>query len=209
MNLVTLVNTEGVMLSSGKLVYAVDETHALRSSVATAEALATLLSDSEARVARAADEGRSSGYEAGRAVGLEEIRNTLATEMTRLADQARQAQEVMQAEAVTLAMQIVRRIAADLAPEDSLLALAQSAAQECREEQSVVLRVHPWRLRAVQEKITLRAAAGKDLLITDAVADASLPESGCVLETRFGAIVADLDTQLDALTRNLDGASDG
>jgi len=208
MNLITLVNSEHVTLASGQRVFSAEDSGALRSSVESADALSKLLLSQQSEVAAAEEIGRKEGYQNGYDAGRLEADNVLATELLNLAAKAQKDATVQQQKAVTLAMQIVRKIAADLAPEQTLLALASSAARECIDTHDVVLKVHPQRLEATKNHLhEIQDPTRRIPRFAEVVADEALELEGCVIETPLGAIVADLDTQLTALTRELSANS--
>lgn len=208
MTLITLIHSDEVTLASDQRVFSAEETGALRSVVETATAISSVLRDTETQLKKAENEARTAGYQAGLAEGRQAAAAEHTEELLKLATKAQKDHLLQQQQAVTLAMQIVRKIAADLAPEQTLLALASSAARECSDVHRVVLKVHPERLTAVEQALDEVQHRQHDaVVITDVVADPSLALEGCTIETPLGSIVADLDTQLEVLKRNLSSTS--
>lgn len=204
MNLLTLINEEGILLASGKRVFNASETGALTSSVDTANQLVKTLAESELKIEQAVQAGREKGYKDGRIAGLEDARNTLATQLIKLNERAEDLVNEQRQESVRLALLIVRKITEGLAPEQTLAALATSAAKECIDESNLTLKVHPDRLEAVRAALDSQSHdnAGRKSF-SDIVADASLDIDDCIIDSKLGAIVADLNTQLNVLEISL------
>lgn len=204
MNLITLINDEQVTLATGKLIYAPEETGALRSAIETASALATSHASAQERINAAIEQGREQGMKEGYEAGLQQGRQQVSEQLVRLADQAQSHLEQQRNTTTQMALQIVRKVAGNFAPQETLAALAQVAAQECGANESITLRVHPDNCEQVQAQL-----AGSDQVqsganqVTTVIADASLEENGCVLETRQGSVIADLETQLVAIENSL------
>ena len=210
MNLVTLLNTDMITLTSGKLVYGPDETGALKSAVAAAESLVAEQASAAERVAEAVEAGRDNGYKDGFESGLQAARAQIASEIASLARQAQAQLQQQRNHTADMAVQIVRKIAAQLGEAQTLAALAHQAAQEFAQDEIITLRVHPAHVESVRLRLRDLQQTGESVAhLTNVVADAELADTGCVLDSRFGSVVADLDTQLNAISAHLEQRDDG
>jgi len=102
-------------------------------------------------------------------------------------------------------VQIVLRIAGQLAPEDVLLALARQALADAglaQERQTVVLRVHPDWADVLAARAHIDPLSDSPCQV-EVRADPSCAMMDLVIETPIGEILAGLDTQLSSIVRNL------
>jgi flagellar biosynthesis/type III secretory pathway protein FliH len=139
-----------------------------------------------------------------------------AAEVTRLLVSARVTAEAERAAAKDAALVLARKMAERIvgravALDPSILGeiAGQALAASRARGGSVVLRVHPDDLAAVEQtrpNWSQRVAAAADVSL---VADESVGRNGCVVETPVGRLDARLQTQLDALERALRGAGLG
>jgi len=144
-------------------------------------------------------EAERRGHEAGREAGLAEV--------TRLLVAARADAEATRAGARDAAAVLARRMAekivghaVEVAPALMGDIAAQALAASRARTGSVVLRVHPEDLPAVE---AARARWGTGALVVRLVADGGVGRHGCVVETPVGRVDARLASQLDALERAL------
>jgi len=208
MNLLTLIHEQNLTLLSAKLVYSAAETGALQSVTATAESLAREHACASERILRATEEGRKQGYREGHAAGLLEGRGRICEQLLQMSEQYQNEVDLQRSQATKMALQIVRKVAAGIAPDEKLAALASVAAKECADDESISLRIHP----AHSDNVRVRLKNTSDCSVArlvSVVADETLDEDGCVLETRYGSVVADLETQLRVIQRRLNGDAGG
>jgi len=159
---------------------------------------------SEAQVAR--EQAERDGFEAGKQEGMAQVSALL------LAAQARAERDLAGAKdaAIVLARRMAERIvgrAVELSPELMGAIVAEALAASRAKAGTVVLRVHPQDLAAVERerpRWLARVAAAVDVRV---VADPAIGRHGCVVETAVGRVDARLDKQLDALERALRGAA--
>ena len=199
MTLLTLYGGEKALLASGRRVFSPEEIGALDGALETAERLDALLRAEQGRVADACAEGTRRGREAGQADGERvaadaQARALLAMQRLHEDDVARQAEE-----GVALALEIVRRIAGEVAPAHWLAAQARRAAEELVERSPLTLRVHPERVAAVRATLAEREPANETAPFDEVLGDESLGYDDCVLDSRFGRVDASLETQLERI----------
>lgn len=215
MQLVTLVSGDGVDVASGSLVIAADDTGALRTVVESASALQAMQRDAGDRLSAAETEAQERGYQAGLAQARAEAEAALALQRLEQSDAHARLIDAQRDETATLALQIVRKIAERLAPADVLAALADTAARECLADSPRSIRVHPDQVIAVRERLAALRRSSDDLsgqhsadradtiassaVPVSVIADESLTECECLLDTADGSLQVDLDTQLAAI----------
>jgi len=188
----TLYSDDHTWLATDQRVYAADEIKQVSTAAEQAEALTELVAIKQWLCVEAAEEAKAAGYEAGQQQAQQEMQEKLATALTELHAQHEKEVQQLRDTCASLGIDIVRKIAANVAPANWLYALATQAATELVEQPSVVLRVHPTQLASVQELYN----NATQTRFNDVVADETLAEDGCVLETPLGTVDIDLDTQL-------------
>jgi len=156
---------------------------------AAAEVVANL--DAHRRAAReaAVAEGFAEGHAEGTAKAAREVAQTLAEVHAALqGERAR-----LRAAAAALALDIVRRIAAGLAADELLAALAEQAARDLLPEEPIGVRVVPEAVGAVRRRLWPLGAQ------IEVQGDPDLGAEDCVLDTPSGRTHAGLEVQLKAL----------
>jgi flagellar assembly protein FliH len=154
-----------------------------------AEIVAGLEAHRQAARDAATAEGFAQGHAEGAAKAARETAETLASVHNALqAERAR-----LRASSATLALDIVRRIAAGLAPDEVLAALAEQAARDLLPEEPIGVRVAPDAVGAVSRRLWPIGAR------IEVHADPDLPAGDCVLDTPSGRTHAGLEVQLKAL----------
>ncbi len=204
MNIICLLDNPEVVIASGKRVFSAEETGALLSLADSADRLQLKVKDEEDRIVQAEKEACERGREEGLAQGRQIATAELAKTKLSLVDQANAELGQVREEVLSLALQVVRKIADGVATEDMLYALATTAAQECLPSRSIVLKVHPNAVEQVKKRLSeYQASSDTNHPIHNVVADEDLDLDACVLETDAGQVCADLDTQLGVLEKHL------
>ncbi|URI07209.1 hypothetical protein MW290_00860 [Aquincola tertiaricarbonis] len=189
-------------LSLGRAWLSADELTACHSATALLARLESLATRREAELQGARDAAHAQGLTEGRAEALRQAGPQLAEAWQQAADDAvLQAAELRQA-AVALALQIVERITAELAPAEVVAALARRAAEALAPEQPAVLRLHPEVAQALSALPGL--ADGSRLQLRP---DATLAPLDCVFDTPAGQLIAGLPQQLQRLGGQLQAAA--
>ena len=121
----------GLSLATDQLLLPPEQAPALRNAMALADALARLHATEQQRVQEAIAAGHARGLAEGHARGRAEAHQAAATELARtthrLAGQVAAEARSLEQQLVPLALLVVRRIAAGLAPPTVLAALARQA----------------------------------------------------------------------------------
>jgi len=191
MSLVSLFSDTHGFLATDQLVYTADQLQEFQDAHGLAESLAAALVDQHRINETAKSDGFNSGYEQGKRQAKEESR--LAIEQAKIElHQAYQNDVLAQREACAkLAIDIVRKIAGQVAPVDWLYAEASTAAGELIDQTGLILRVHGNHFASVSERVAI------DTLFDRVVADESIAPDACRIDTRYGTIDVDLETQMD------------
>ena len=153
------------------------------------------LAEVEAHRAAEGEAGRADGYAAGYEAGLTAAARDVAERAARLHREMEAERERLRETAGRLALDVVRRIAAELAPEAVLAALAERAVKDVLPEAPVVVHVAPDGVGAVSTRLWPIGAA------IEVRPDDALAPGDCVIETAAGRSHAGLEVQLSALER--------
>jgi len=203
-NIICLLDNPEVVIASGKRVFSAEETGALLSLADSANRLEESVKSEDSRIKQAEQDACERGREEGLAQGRQIATAELAKTSLSLVDQANDELGQVRKEVLSLALQVVRKIADGVATEDMLFALANTAAQECLPSKSVVLKVHPDSVDGVKQRLSdQQATSDTNHPIHSVVADEDLDQKACVLETDAGQVCADIDTQLSVLEKHL------
>jgi len=206
-NIICLLDNPEVVIASGKRVFSAEETGALLSMAESADRLQASAKGEEDRIQQAVSDACEQGREQGLVQGREIATAELAKTRLSLLDQANVERDQVRKEVISLALQVVRKIADGVASEDMLLALATTAAQECLPSKSIVLKVHPDALDGVKKRLAdHHASSDTHHPVQSIVADEDLDPDACVLQTDAGQVCADLDTQLNVIEKHLAAA---
>lgn len=192
-------------LSVGQAWLSAEELTACHSATALLARLEALATRREAELQAARDTAHAEGWGAGHAEALRQAGPQLVQAWQQAADDAAlQAADLRQA-AVALALQIVERIAADLAPAQVVAALARRAAEALAPEQPAVLRLHPEVAQALSAQPALAAPAAAQRL--QLRPDPTLAPTDCVFDAPAGQLIASLQHQLQRLGQQLQAAA--
>ncbi len=207
-------------LATDSLLLPPEQAPAFADAMALAEALGRLRDDEASRVQAATATGRAQGLAEGLAQGRQEAQQAaaaqLASSVRRLSEQSASDTRALEHQLVSLALLVIRRIAADLAPETVLAALARQALEHLAGQRAGTSAVDPeapaWRGCQLRLPPALLAAVQAELGEVPGlrlVADDSLAALDCVLDTPAGRLLAGLDTQLNRVQARLAQAEHG
>ena len=168
-------------LALGEAQQLVDQAHAV-------------LAGANDEVSAARERGREQGHQAGRQQALDEFARSLAA--------ARELREQLSREherlVIDLATSMLMHIAPTLGADKLVPALAGEALRAAVGRQRITIRVSPAALEATS-RTTATWPRGQGQISIDVVADDSLGDFGCVVETEVGEIRAGLEEQLAML----------
>lgn len=159
--------------------------------------LQALLANRQTELTAAREQAAAEGHAAGREQALATLAPQLADAWDQAARQAAADLAALRATVVALSLQVVQRVADQLAPADVVTALAQGAAATLLPDSTAVVRVHPDVAAAVRAR--LAGSAG----VLDVRADAQLGLHDCAFDTPAGQLLAGLQAQLSRLSQAL------
>lgn len=211
MSFVSLFTDEKSWLATDKRVFRLEEQTELAGAVEQMQHLSelkqTLSDDFKSRVVSAEEKGFEEGY----AAGLKRAQQDSIAHFEELHGRYQQLQASTQSAVSDLALSAVRKIAGNVAPEQWLAAQAREAVLALApSDQPVRLRVSVVHADKIRERLRELDRSDDALLRTsiEVISDEQAKEGTCTLETQFGLIDIDLETQLDALAEVLSGGSD-
>jgi type III secretion system HrpE/YscL family protein len=153
-------------------------------------------------IAAAGDEARAAGFAEGRAEGLRAGQEELAAALLETTRAAAEERDRLRGEVGVLALQVVRKLVGQVAPDAVLAGLAAAAVRDMLPTQTLTLFVHPDQADAVRARL----AAGQDgdnhegnAPRIDVQADPGCAAGTCRIETEHGTVDASLETQLARL----------
>lgn len=191
MSLISLFSDERGFLATDQLVYTPEEMHRLKDALGMASELSAAIDDQNALNESAKTAGFTSGYEQGKKAAIAEHAAEFQQTVLGL-QQAYQRDVAVQKEAcASLAIDIVRKIAGQIAPADWLYAEAATAAAELVDQTGLVLRVHSSQFESVNERV---ASSG---VFERVIADESVAPDACSIDTHYGKIDVDIETQIE------------
>jgi len=204
--LLALLRQPALTLATTSPVLPAEDLQALPDALALCDRLNQLLADEGERIAQAEAQARERGWAEGRAHGEACARHDAAQQLqaalSTLAHQQQALQGQLQQAVVTLAMVVLRRLAADLGPVEMVTALLQRAFEQTAGDERWSVRVHPQLLPALRERFAAQRGDAADKL-HEWVADDSLQPYDCVLESPHGRLLAGLEAELQRVQQAL------
>jgi type III secretion protein L len=164
--------------------------------------LGELAATRAAQVEQAADAARAAARAEGLELGRREAREEVSTTLAGLAATAVAERDRLHAEVGLLALEVVRKILGEFAPEVVLTALARSALREMLPASEVTLVVHPDRVDAMREALAgerVGDGLGHDCVNGPRVeirGDPACAPDDCRLQTGLGVVDASLTVRL-------------
>jgi flagellar assembly protein FliH len=148
------------------------------------------------------------GYELGREETrsqVESIAESLVKSLEELAAFRGRLRERYERELLELALGVARKVVQqELAERPEIwLAMIRSAVRRAVDRERITIRIPAPLAAFVREKLPELRATLDDVKELDLVEDPSLPEGGCVIESRFGEVDVGVETQLEATERAL------
>lgn len=186
-----------VGIASRRRVLSAAEVGPLLDAQALCEYIADLAASRSAKIDEAADKARAAARVEGLESGRREAREEVSTALATLAATAAAERDRLRGEVGSLALEVVRKILGDFAPEVVLVALARSALHEMLPAPAVTLVVHPDRVDAIREGLEGEPVGdgvnGARVVVR---ADPACALDDCQLETELGVVDAALDIRL-------------
>jgi type III secretion protein L len=153
------------------------------------------------RAKEAMDKERQDGFQAGYQEGLAQVTELLVRARADYDQSLRNSQQDM----LNLAFRIAEKIIGKKVEMDQqvILDIVKQALQTVRQSKQVTIRVHPDDARLMRENEEVMMETLGHGRIIDIVDDAKIARGGCIIESEFGTVEAQLQTQLDRLKKVL------
>lgn len=191
-----------VGIASRRRVLTAAEVGPLLEAQALCERLADLAATRAAKIDEAADTARAAARAEGLELGRREAREEVSTTLATLTAAAAADRDRLRGEIGSLALEVVRKILGEFAPDAVLVALARSALREMLPAPAVTLVVHPDRVDAIRESLGgERVGDGVNGARVEVRADPGCAPDDCRLETGLGMVDAALDTRLTRIAQ--------
>jgi len=202
MSFISFFGDDRGFLASDQRVFGAEEVSLLHSVIEQSSELSHRLATQSTELQLALEAARDEGRANGLAEGREAAAGELSQKLLELHTRNTQLSEQLKGECAELAVEIVRKIAGQIAPTDWLLAQAVQASEELVDRPEIALRVHVEQ----QEAIKARCESLSISRFASVIGDADVTEQTCILETHAGRVEVDLETQLAQV---LDMLADG
>jgi type III secretion system HrpE/YscL family protein len=186
-----------VGIASRRRVLTAAEVGPLLDAQALCKCVADLAASRAAQINEAADAARAAARVEGLELGRREAREEVSTTLATLAAIAAAERDRLRDEVGLLALEVVRKILGQFAPEEVLVALARSALSEMLPAPAVTLVVHPDRVDAIRESLGVERLGGSgNAAGIEVRADPGCTPDDCRLETALGVVDAALAVRL-------------
>jgi flagellar biosynthesis/type III secretory pathway protein FliH len=192
-------------IASSRLVLRAAEVPLLAEAQVLRDRLESLHSEQARHLEAASEQARKRGYELGHEQGVLAARDEVAASLATLAGAAEQERARVRGQVAALALQVARKLIGQLAADERLLALADTAARDMLPGSTLTLIVHPSRIDALRSRLAAMARhaneAGAPTPPFELRADPVCALDSCRIETEFGSVDASLDAQLARLAQ--------
>jgi type III secretion system HrpE/YscL family protein len=192
-------------IASTRLVLRAAEVPLLTDAQAVRDRLESLCTEQAQRVQAACDEARERGHALGLEQGALAARDEVAASLVSLARTAEQERARLRSQVAALALQVARKLIGQLADDERLLALADTAAREVLPGSAFTLVVHPSQSDGLRARLAAMARhageIGEPAPTFELRSDPACAPDSCRIETEFGSIDASLNAQLGRLAQ--------
>jgi type III secretion system HrpE/YscL family protein len=189
-----------VGIAAGRSVLRANEVPLFADAQQLCERLEQLNHDKVRYIAQAGDEARATGFAEGRDEGRRAGRDEIAAQLAAMTRAAAEERDRLRGEVGLLALQVVRKLMGQVAPDAVLAGLAATAVRDMLPTQTMTLFVHPDQCDAVRARVAAGAEGSDESAARiDVQPDPDCAEGTCRIETEHGAVDASLETQLGRL----------
>ena len=192
-------------IASTRRVLRAAEVPLLADAQAVRDRLEALCTEQAQRVEAACEQARDRGHALGLEQGLQAARDEVAASLAALSRTAEQERLRLRGQLAALALQVARKLIGDLADDERLVALAETAARDMLPGSSLALVVHPSHADAVRARLAAMARhageTGEPVPDFELRADPACASDSCRIETEFGSVDASLNAQLSRLAQ--------
>jgi type III secretion system HrpE/YscL family protein len=192
-------------IASTRLVLRAAEVPLLTDAQALRDRLEALCAEQSQRVDAACEEARERGHALGLEQGMAAGRDEIAAGLAGLVRTADQERIKLRSQVAALALQVARKLMGELADDERLLALADTAARDLVPGSTLTLVVHPSHVDAMRTRLSAMARhageRGAPAPAFELRADPTCAPDACRIETEFGSVDASLNAQLARLAQ--------
>jgi flagellar biosynthesis/type III secretory pathway protein FliH len=190
-------------IASTRLVLRAAEVPLLAEAQAVRDRLEALHTEQAQRVAAACEQARERGHALGLEQGVLAASDQVAGSLMALAQAAEHERVRVRGQVAALALQVARKLIGELADDERLLALADTAARDMLPGGSLTLVIHPSHADALRARLAAMARhaseGGAPAPAFELRADPACALDSCRIETEFGSVDASLNAQLARL----------
>jgi flagellar biosynthesis/type III secretory pathway protein FliH len=190
-------------IASTRLVLRAAEVPLLSDAQTLRDRLQALHSEQAQRVDAACEEARVRGHNLGLEQGVLAASDEVASSLTTLALAAEHERERLRTQVGALALHVARKLLGQLADDERLVSLADTAARDMLPATALTLVVHPEQADGVRARLAGRssesARGAPPPLAFEVRADPACEFDSCRIETELGSVDASLDAQLARL----------
>ena len=202
--MITLIENNKLSLQTDNPIISKTDVPHIQSLSAAGSKMRAMVDGLGTQIKQSERNGYAKGFETGRLKGHEKAKAEVSQLMLFLTRQAAVEKRALQSNVALLSMQVVRKIAAALGPEETVAALVETAARQLLGGEELSIFVHPTALEAVQQRMhILKRETGDSNSWISVYSDNNLSPFDCLLKTGFGTTVAGLDQQLSCLEKAL------
>jgi flagellar biosynthesis/type III secretory pathway protein FliH len=186
-------------IASSRLVMRAAEVPLLSDAATLRDRLQALHDGEIERVDAACEEARARGHAQGLEQGMHAARDEIAALLTQLNGAAQHERDRLRTQVGALALHVARKLIGDLAADERLLALAETAARDALPGAALTLVVHPDQADAVRARLARRDASADGTPSLELRSDPTCALDACRIDTDLGSVDASLDAQLARL----------
>jgi flagellar biosynthesis/type III secretory pathway protein FliH len=190
-------------IASTRLVLRAAEVPLLSDAQGLRDRLEALHAEQAQRLDAACEDARARGHSVGLEQGVLAARDEVASSLTTLALAAEHERDRLRAQVGALALHVARKLLGQLADDERLAALADTAAREALPATALTLVVHPDQADRVRARLASRASddarSATPPLALEVRADPACELDSCRIDTDLGSVDASLDAQLARL----------
>lgn len=154
-----------------------------------------LLAEVREQGARARDAAVEQGRRDGEAEGRKRAAALMADTVAAAQDQLR----ISEKRLIAIVVEAVRRIVGEFDDTELTSRLVRKLVAEAESEGRIRLRVSPGRLATVQDCVRRMPSRHGGMVLVEVVADPSVEDRACRMETELGFVETSVDAQLEAL----------
>lgn len=211
MSFITLFTDDSGWLATDKKVFSQKEFERLDTVIEQIDALAKLREGMQNEIDIAREEARKVGYEEGLKQGLETAQKSNIELISEFEKERQKLKSDQKSAVVDLSVSVVRKIAGKVKPESWLVGQVIRAVEDMSDTSGTyhlyVSPVHVEKVKHELERLKSEQNASA-LVIAEVCESEEVDDATCLLQTPFGSLKLDIDTQLGSIQKLLHGAHD-